>query len=99
MRRWSLAVLLSLVLSLVWAGSVCAQEEIASWPSLNRQLAADAVVPRSALESLIAGNQDFSILRPEEAKDLIRIPLWLRVYWRKAHPEVEYSGDDPTGGY
>jgi hypothetical protein len=98
MPRWSLAVSLSL-LSLALAGTAHAQEEIAAWPSLHRQLAADAVVPRSALESLIADNQDFSILRPEEAKDLIRIPLWLRVYWRKAHPEVVYSGDDPTGGY
>jgi hypothetical protein len=98
MPRWSLAVSLSL-LSLALAGTVHAQEESAAWPSLHRQLAADAVVPRSALESLIADNQDFSILRPEEAKDLIRIPLWLRVYWRKPHPEVEYSGDDPTGGY
>src|SRR4029453_3463543 len=44
-------------------------------------------------------NQDFSLLRPEEAKDRIGIPLWLRVLWRRAHPEMVYSGKDPTGGY
>jgi hypothetical protein len=71
----------------------------AGWPVLREQLQADAVTPRSALESLIAANQDFSLLRPEEAKDKIPVPLWLRVLWRRAHPEMVYSGKDPTGGY
>jgi hypothetical protein len=70
-----------------------------SWPSLAQQLKTDAVAPRSALEALIAANQDFSILRPEEAKDKLPIPLWLRVMWRRAHPELEYRANDPTGGY
>jgi hypothetical protein len=69
------------------------------WPSLAEQLQADRVQPRSALAALIAANQDFSLLRPEEAKDNLRIPLWLRVCWRKAHPERIYSASDPTGGY
>jgi hypothetical protein len=67
--------------------------------SLQRQLAADHVVPGSALERLIRDNQDFRLLRAEEAHDRIPVPAWLRVYWRKAHPEVEYSAADPTGGY
>ncbi len=71
----------------------------ANFPTLAQQLAKDKVIPGSALEQLIRENQDFSILRPEEANDKIRIPLWLRVYWRKAHPEGNYSGADPTGGY
>ena len=70
-----------------------------AWPTLAEQLQADAVVPRSALERLIAANQDFSLLRPEEARDRIRVPLWLRVLWRRAHPGMVYSAADPTGGY
>jgi hypothetical protein len=67
--------------------------------SLERQLAADHVVPGSALERLIRENQDFRMLRPEEAHDQIPVPAWLRVYWRKGHPELAYSAADPTGGY
>jgi hypothetical protein len=70
-----------------------------TWPALQRQLAADRVVAGSALESLVEANQDFGMLRPEEARDRIPVPLWLRVLWRRAHPEGRYSADDPTGGY
>ena len=73
------------------------QGAIASWPTLAQQL--EGVTPGSALEALIRANQDFSMLRPEEAKDTLRLPPWLRVYWRKAHPEGNYSALDPTGGY
>jgi hypothetical protein len=69
------------------------------WPTLEQQLARDRVVPGSALERLIAGNQDLRMLRPEEAKDSLGIPPWLRVYWRKAHPRLAGSAGDPTGGY
>ena len=71
----------------------------ASWPTLSSQLRADSVTPRSALEALIAANQDFSLLRRDEIKDSIRIPFWLRVIWRRAHPETVYAASDPTGGY
>ncbi|HEY3567812.1 MAG TPA: hypothetical protein VGP73_07745 [Thermoanaerobaculia bacterium] len=71
----------------------------AGWPTLQDQYQAGGVKPRSALEALIAANQDFSLLRPEEAKDKIPVPLWLRVIWRRAHPESKYSAHDPTGGY
>ena len=70
-----------------------------AWPSLGDQLRADGVASRSALAALIAANQDFSLLRPEEARDKIPVPLWLRVLWRRAHPELTYSATDPTGGY
>jgi hypothetical protein len=70
-----------------------------AWPSVERQLAESNVVPGSALEKLIRDNQDFHLLRSEEATDKIGLPQWLRVYWRKQHPEVEYRADDPTGGY
>lgn len=69
------------------------------WPSLEQQLAQDRVEPKSALEKLIAANQDFNLLRPEEATDLIPVPPWLRVYWRKQHPDFEVRPGDPTGGY
>ena len=73
--------------------------EEGSWPSLEAQLA-EADVPRgSALEKLIRENQDFELLHPEERTDDLGVPLWLRVHWRKNHPEQEYRRDDPTGGY
>jgi hypothetical protein len=66
------------------------------WPSVEEQLAAAKVARGSALEKLIRDNQDFHMLRPEEANDKIGLPLWLRVYWRKQHPELVYSANDPT---
>jgi hypothetical protein len=70
-----------------------------AWPSVERQLAADRVAPETALARLIRANQDFALLRPEEAHDRLPVPLWLRVWWRKAHPDSAYSAADPTGGY
>jgi hypothetical protein len=69
------------------------------WPTIERQLAQDRIIPGSALAALVSENQDFSVLRAGETRDKIAIPLWLRVYWRKAHPEAVYSAQDPTGGY
>ncbi|HKI02267.1 MAG TPA: hypothetical protein VKK31_09820 [Thermoanaerobaculia bacterium] len=93
-KRWFLVLALSILLL-----PAAVANAAVDWPSLASQLRADAVEPRSALEALIAANQDFLLLRPEEAKDQIRIPLWLRVIWRKAHPDMVYRADDPTGGY
>src|SRR2546428_4886681 len=76
-----------------------AQRTIAAWPSMESQLAADRVIPGSALERLVWGNQNFDLLNPSESRDKIGIPLWLRVLWRKEHPELTYSSEDPTGGY
>jgi hypothetical protein len=89
---------LALILGLAAAVAAGAQSR-PSWPTVEHQLAADRVVVGSALQGVIAANQDFALLRPEEAGDKIPVPLWLRVLWRKAHPEGKYSGDDPTGGY
>ena len=50
---------------------------------------ASKVIPGSALEKLIRENQDFDMLSPEEAHDRLRLPPWLRVYWRKQHPELQ----------
>ena len=70
-----------------------------AWPSVEKQLATDQVRPGSALEQLIRENQEFHLLRPEEASDRVGLPLWLRVYWRKQHPDRKYSSGDPSGGY
>jgi hypothetical protein len=69
----------------------------ARWPTLERQLADAKVIHGSALEALIRDNQDFSMLRPEEAHDRLGLPPWIRVYWRKKHPDGNYVG--PSGGY
>ncbi len=69
------------------------------WPTLEEQLRASNVRPGTKLEQLIKDNQDFSVLRPEELHDRIRIPLWLRVQFRKRHPDSTPTPGDPTGGY
>jgi hypothetical protein len=69
------------------------------WPSLEEQLAAAKAVPGSALEKLIKDNQDFHLLQPAEAHDDIGLPVWLRVYWRKTHPDVLHSTVNPGAGY
>jgi hypothetical protein len=97
--RVLVAVCLCLAFGLA-TGEARAQEvRNVSWPSLDSQLAADRVVPGSSLQRLIEANQDFQLLRPEEANDKIPVPLWLRVLWRKKHPHGEYLASDPIGGY
>jgi hypothetical protein len=61
-------------------------------PTLEQQLKGSGVTPGSALEALIKQNQDFSILDPSELNDGGPFPLWLRVYVRKSHPELTFSG-------
>jgi hypothetical protein len=70
-----------------------------AWPSVEEQLAATKVSSGSALEQLIRDNQDFHLLHPREASDDVGLPLWLRVYWRKQHPDVEHSTVNPGAGY
>jgi hypothetical protein len=67
----------------------------AIWPTLADQLRAARAAKGSALDKLIRDHQDFDILRAEEAHDGLGLPPWLRVYWRKLHPEADYSR--PTG--
>jgi hypothetical protein len=61
-------------------------------PSLEQQLKGSGVIAGSALELLIKQNQDFSILDPSEFDDDLGFPLWLRVFVRKTHPEITFSG-------
>ena len=97
MRRSSLAIA-TLVASLAASAAFAAPRQHA-WPSADQQLKSSRVQPGTALEKLILNNQDFGMLRADEAGDKIPVPLWLRVYWRKGHPEGKYSASDPTGGY
>jgi hypothetical protein len=98
MRRIALAFVAAWLLAAA-AHAVAIGGGSPAWPTLDKQLTQARAVPGTALEKLIRQNQDFSILRPAEASDTLPVPLWLRVYWRKGHPEGTYSGDDPTGGY
>ncbi len=66
---------------------------------MEAQLAEDGVPTGSALERLIRENQDFDLLGLEERTDRIGLPLWLRVHWRKSHPEQQYRANDSSGGY
>ncbi|HEY8022065.1 MAG TPA: hypothetical protein VIH93_13255 [Thermoanaerobaculia bacterium] len=70
-----------------------------AWPPLADQMSAAGAPAGSALARLIAANQDLSLLRADEARDRRGLPPWLRVYWRKGHPEGRYTAADPTGGY
>ncbi len=96
MRSRILVVPLLVLLVCVAVGPAFARTP---WPSLAEQLAADRVPPGSALAKLIAENQEFQMLRPEEIRDKVGVPPWLRVLWRKSHPEDVYSAANPTGGY
>jgi hypothetical protein len=92
--------LLSLVLSLVAVAATATPppQANAKFPSVDDQLKNAHARAGSALEKLIRGNQDFSRLQPRDADDPM-VPPWLKVYWQKAHPEVNYNTSDPTGGY
>lgn len=70
------------------------------WPSVDDQLRRANVTTGSALERLIRENQDTRLLHPDEAPDdALRLPLWLRVHWRKTHPDLQISSVDPFGAY
>jgi hypothetical protein len=97
MRKLALA--LALVAAASLPAAVEAQAQKGGWPSVAAQLRRDGVAPGSALAQLIADHQDIALLRPEEAHDRLPLPLWLRVLWRRSHPETEYDPADPTGGY
>lgn len=70
-----------------------------NWPSTERQMAESQAEQGSELQRLIRDNQDLHLLHPDEANDKAGVPPWLRVYWRKQHPEMVYSPNDPAGGY
>jgi hypothetical protein len=76
-----------------------ASQKEGRWPGVEEQLREGDVATGSPLEQLIRDNQDFDLLDPREADDDVGIPPWLRVYWRKRHPDENYSKVDPYGAY
>jgi hypothetical protein len=99
---------ISVFLSLIGILSVfsvvsLAQKAPKGFDSLEKQLTQEydefKIESGSALERLVIENQDFEMLRTSEATDKRGLPPWLRVWWRKNHPEEVYSAKDPTGGY
>ena len=70
------------------------------FPEVEEQLRAAQVVHGSALEQLVRDNQEVELLRPEETEDDgIDLPLWLRVHYRKNHPELTPAPAGPAGDY
>ena len=74
-------------------------DEKTEWPSVERQLAEAKVAPDTALARRIMENQDFQLLDPKEVNDEYDIPLWLRVHFRKTHPDVQLSTVNPGASY
>ncbi len=68
-------------------------------PLLDAQIEEAQASKGSRLEQLIRDNQDFELLAPEELDDKFPYPLWLRVLWRKQHPEVQMPANNPGGAY
>ena len=91
----------STLLAIIFLFSTIAQAASSNrkFPTLDDQLKGAHAKKGSALEKLIRDNQDFTKLKDKDADDKI-VPPWLKVYWRKGHPEANYDNDnDATGGY
>lgn len=102
MSRLVLRTAIGLTLSTLLVIAVVGQPR-GGYPSLSEQLEKEynghKVELNSELASFIAQNQDFGLLRADEFNDKRGLPPWLRVWWRKMHPEGEYTESDPTKGY
>jgi hypothetical protein len=68
-------------------------------PTISAQIESAKAPKGSALEKLIRANQDFELLHPEEFEDDYPIPLWLRVAWRKQHPDVQLPAKNAGAAY
>jgi hypothetical protein len=68
-------------------------ESAGGWPSLRKQLEDVHAPADSGLARLISENQDLELLHSSEVDDGQPYPLWLRVRWRKAHPEEFPPGE------
>lgn len=68
-------------------------------PSLEDELKRANAPRGSALEKVIRENQDYGLLASEELTDDYPIPLWLRVAWRRQHPEIPMPAKNPGAAY
>jgi hypothetical protein len=59
------------------------------WPSLQSQLKQSNAPSGSRLAMVIRENQDFDLLDATEFNDDYDLPPWLRVFWRKSHPDFQ----------
>src|SRR3954463_2995384 len=99
MKRISLVLVALFLATSIYAQPTTPPGQAKKFPSLDEQLKKAHANPGSELEKLIKKNQDFSKLKDKDADDPI-VPPWLKVYWRKGHPEANYdNANDPTGGY
>lgn len=72
---------------------------MAKRPTVTDQIREAGAPKGSSLEKLIRDNQDYDLLAPEEMNDDYSLPLWLRVYWRKQHPEIPLPAKNPGAAY
>lgn len=99
MKKTAAALVLVFLFATALGAATLPPQANAKFPSLDQQLKNAHARPGTAFEKLIRENQDFSKLKDRDAEDRI-VPAWLKVYWRKAHPDVNYDNpNDPTGGY
>jgi len=68
-------------------------------PTVEEQIESAKAPKGSTLEKLIRANQEFELLHPDEFDDEYPIPLWLRVLWRKEHPDVPLPATNPGAAY
>ena len=68
-------------------------------PTVNDQVKQSGASAQSELAKMIRANQDFELLQDEEFEDEFPIPPWLRVAWRKQHPEVQLPAKHPGAVY
>jgi hypothetical protein len=70
------------------------------WPRIEQQVAAAKAASGSKFEAFIRANQETNLLRRGEHNgDGIGLPLWLRVYYRKQHPDEPPAPAGPAGDY
>ena len=95
----SLSLLALVFLFATTVASGAPPQKPAKFPTLDEQLKHAKAKPGSAFDKLIRANQDFGKLKERDKEDKV-VPPWLKVYWRKGHPEGNYDNpNDPTGGY
>lgn len=68
-------------------------------PTVTDQIRQAGAPSGSRLEAVIRENQNYEILHPDELDDDYSLPLWLRVFWRKHHPEVQMPDKNPGAAY
>jgi hypothetical protein len=68
-------------------------------PTLRDQVRDASAPTGSVLDKMIRENQDFHLLATEELDDDYPVPLWLRVYYRKQHPDIPFPAKNPGAAY